>query len=103
MLHYLHMFKVLLELIELGILLVYLLAGIAKRKHLTYWLAGCGCGCLLYDLMILHGHHSVRMWGALNVPLLIWIAYFSYVKILRKSLPRVAQRLAALCTMLFRG
>lgn len=95
--------KLKIEFIELVIIVIYLLAGIAKPKQLTYLLFVCMGGCLAYDILVLHGNHSLPMWGALNTPLLIWGGYLIYEKILKKAAPRVAQRLAALCTMLFRG
>lgn len=95
--------KIEIEVLELVIILVYLLAGITKKKHLTYLLFVCGAEALMYDIFVLRGHHAFLMWGALNTPLLIGIAWLIYVKILRKSARRVAIRVAALCTMLFRG
>lgn len=94
--------KIILESLMLGLIILYLVACLGKTWHPTCsWFCVIGAA-LAIDIFIYHAIRPPVVWGILNTPSLCWVGYLIYAKILRKSWPKLAQRLAALCTMLFR-
>lgn len=94
--------KILIEQIELGIVLVYLLAGIPKPKRLSYGLLLGVAVCLAVDIYYYHTNRSAQVWGVLNTPGFLLSIYLVYVKIIRKSAKVVGKKLGYLILLLFR-
>jgi hypothetical protein len=94
--------KLFVERVELLILFVYLLRGLAKPKKMTYFGLLAVALCLIIDIWYYHAIRPLVVWGALNTPVFIVATYLIYVKILRKSVFAGLKKLGCVVLMLFR-
>ena len=91
--------KIYIESAFLVVLLGYVLWNV-KRPHLTSAVCVGLSVPLLIDVFILHAIRSLGVTVALNVPFMLMVLAFIYVKILRKTWLRVRQKLTVLAMLL---
>lgn len=94
--------KVAIESVFLCILLWYFIMSI-RREHLTASICVALSVPLLVDVFIFHALRPIRVWCYLNVPFILAVLVFVYVKILRKGWNKFVKKLSLLVTLLCGG
>jgi hypothetical protein len=94
--------KIFIESMFLVVLLTYALRSLfLKAQHVSAGIAVLLSIPIIIDVAWFHCIRSPQVWAVLNIPFITVVAVFCYVRIFKKSMRKLRQKLAMVVTLLF--